>query len=346
MQRKSFICYFAPILLITCLTLAGCALPGSGAASTQTPSPTPLPTASPTPSAPLVILVLPADMPNTEYDQYQTIVYDLAQANGMRFQVRNVLTAGDLAFEGQALKVVIALAPDPGLAALTAAAPNVQFLAVGIPNLAAASNLTSVGAGGIPVDQQAFLAGYIAGLVAPEWKVGILYQKDTAGGEAARDAFTNGFTYYCGICRNPIFPQPAGIYPILVGIPTDAPESDYNGHADILIHNIVKVAYVYPAIATPDLLSYMAQSGVLLIGQTLPGEDVRPNWIVSIQPDLVSAIQRIFPDLLAGHGGQTVPTPLLLTDANPDLFSEGKQALAQQILDGLQNGTIGTGVTP
>ena len=86
-------------------------------------------------------------------------------------------------------------------------------------------------------------------------------------------------------------------YPIIVRIPTDAPESDYNGHADLLIQNFVKVAYLYPEIATPDLLSYMAQNDVLLISQTLPGEDVRPNWIASIQPDLISALQRIFPEL-------------------------------------------------
>jgi hypothetical protein len=294
----------------------------------------------------LTILVLPADMPQAESDKYQTLVYDLARANGMRFQVRNVLTPADIVFEGSALKVVVALPPDPGLDTLAVAAPGVQFLAVGIPGLGAASNLSSVGAAGLPVDQQAFLAGYIAGMVAPEWKVGILYQKGTTAGEAARNAFANGFYFYCGSCRNPNFPQPSGIYPVPVGIPTDAPESDYNGHADILIQNIVKVAYVYPDIATPELLSYMAQNGMLLISQTLPGEDVRSNWIASIQPDLISALQRIFPELVAGKGGQVAPTPLFLTDVNPDLLSDAKMRLVQDVLNGLQNGTIGTGVNP
>jgi hypothetical protein len=339
-------CKRAFILLIL-LLLTSCAHPGSSTPIPEGPTSTPVPAASPTlPSTPLTMLVLPTDMPRAESDQYQTLVYDLAQANGMRFQVRNVLTPADLAFEGPALKVVIVLPPDPGLAVLTAAAPGVQFLAVGIPGLAEASNLSSVGAAGFPVDQQAFLAGYIAGMVAPEWKVGVLYQKDTAGGEAAKYAFTNGFYFYCGSCRNPNFPQPAGIYPILVGIPTDAPERDYNGHADILIQNIVKVAYIYPEIATPDLLSYMAQSGLLLISQTLPGEDVRSHWIASIQPDLTSALERIFPDLVAGKGGQIASTPLFLADVNPDLLSDAKMRLVQDVLDGLQNGTIGTGVNP
>ena len=83
---------------------------------------------------PLAILVLPADMAQQKKDSYQTLIYNLAQANGMRFQVLNVLTADDLALVGPSLKWSL-LFPGPGLAALTAAAPGVQFLAVGRPDL-------------------------------------------------------------------------------------------------------------------------------------------------------------------------------------------------------------------
>ena len=336
-------------LLLTIALLTSCGLPGRATPAGEIPTPTPTsgPTASPTaPILPLVILVLPADMPKADYEHYQTLVYDMAQAGGMRFQVRNTLTPADVSFEGPALKVVIALPPDPGLAVLAAAAPGVQFLAIGIPDVKAAPNLSTVGATGIPVDQQAFLAGYIAGLVAPEWKVGILYQKDTPEGEAARNAFANGFIFYCGSCRNPLFPQPAGIYPVFVGIPTDAKTSEYPAYADLLLHNVVKVAYVFPAIATPDLLNYMAQSGILVIGETFPGESARAHWVTSIQPDVTSAIQKIFPELVAGKGGQSVPTPLFLADVNASLLSQGKLRLVQQVLEGLQYGTISTGVTP
>jgi len=336
-------------LLFTLVLLTACTLRGNATPAPVVPTSIPTTTASPTPiSKPLTILVLPADLPLAESDQYQKLVYDLTQANGMRFQVRNVLTPADMAFEGPALKVVVALPPDPGLAALTAAAPGVQFLAVSIPGLAAASNLSSIGASGLPVDQQAFLAGYIAGIVAPEWRVGILSQKDTPGGDAAVTAFGNGYHFYCGDCFNPNFSQPFshGLYPIIVRIPTDAPASDYTGYANLLIQNFVKVAFLYPDIATPDLLSYMSQNGVLLISQKLPGEDVRPNWIASIQPDLISAVKGIFPDLVSGKGGQVAPTLLSLTDVNPDLLSDAKMRLVQNVLNGLQDGTIGTGVNP
>jgi hypothetical protein len=336
-------------LLFTLILLASCALPGSSTPVTEVPTSTANPTSSPSPaSLPLTILVVPADMPQADSDKYQSLVYNLAQMNGMRFQVRNMLTPADLAFEGSALKVVVALPPDPGLAALTSAAPGVQFLAIGIPGLAAASNLSSIGGTGLPVDQQAFLAGYIAGMVAPEWRVGILSQKDTPGGDAAVTAFSNGYHFYCGDCFNPNFTMGFhhGEYPIIVRIPTDAPASDYAGYARLLIQNSVRVAYLYPDIATPDLLSYMAQNDVNLISQSLPREDIRANWIASIAPDLTSALQQIYPDLVAGKGGQVSPTPLSLTDINPDLLSEAKLRLVQDILIGLQNGTIGTGVNP
>lgn len=336
-----------PFLLLLILSLlTACAGRATPTPEPATPTATPNPSASPTASMPLAILVLPADMPQKDKDSYQTLVYDLTQANGMRWQVLNSLSPADLALVGPALKVVIALPPDPGLAALTTAAPGVEFLAVGIPDLPAASNLSNIGGTGVPLDQQAFLAGYISGLIAPEWKVGILSQKDTPGGEAARAAFENGFKYYCGSCRNPLFPQPAGIYPVVVRIPTDARPGEYTAYADILLHYAVKAAYVYPEIATPELLSYMAQTDLLVIGQNLPGEDVRSHWVVSIQPDTVSAIKNLFPHLVAGQGGEIVPTPLFLADVNPDLLSQGKLRLVQEVLQGLQNGTIGTGVTP
>ena len=332
--------------LILFTLLAAC---GGRATPTPTPEPptaTPSPIASPTATVPLAILVVPADMAQADKDSYQTLIYGLTQASGMRFQVLNSLSADDLALVGPALKVVIAFPPDPGLAALRAAAPAVQFLAVGIPDLKTAPNLSSIGANGFPGDQQAFLAGYIAGLLAPEWKVGILSQKDNPAGDAAVTAFTNGFVYFCGSCRNPLFPQPAGIYPVVVRIPKDAKPGTYTAFADLLIQNVVKVAFVYPDVATSDLLTYMGQNKLLLLGQSLPSEAVRPNWIASIQPDEITAIKTIFPDLVAGKGGKVVPTPLLLSDVNPDLLAAGKLRLAQAVLDGLQNGTIGTGVNP
>ena len=338
-------------ILLTVLTIAFLVACGGQATPeplVPTPSFTPVFTA--TPVDPLVILVLPPDTPAGESETFQTLVYQLAQENGMRFQLRNTLSVDELQMERPALKVVIAIAPDPGLAALAAAAPEVQFLAVDIPGITAGGNITTIGGVDQPIDKQAFLAGYLAPMFAWEWRVGILSQKDTPGGESARTAFTNGYHYFCGDCRNPIFSYPRPDYPVVVRIPTDALLNEYIYYAaalrDYNSNFYADVVYLYPDVATADVASYLVDEGALLIGQELPSEDLRSSWIVSIQPDLIPAIENVFPELLAGRGGTSIATPLFLTDINESLLTEGKLLLAQEILDGLQNGTIGTGITP
>ena len=260
----------------------------------------------------------------------------------MHFQRRDVLTVSDVSME-PGLKVVIALPPDPGLAGLAAAAPQVQFLGVGIPGLTAAANLSLIGTSGKPVDQQAFLAGYIAAMLSPDYRVGIITQ-DSPEGLLAEKAFTNGFHFYCGLCQQ-AFP-PSYNYPVHLEIKTDVPEGQYPAYADVLARNQVEVAFVYPEIATPDLLDYLYQKDILIISESLPSEDLRPGWVVSIQPEVTSAIQKIFPELVNGQGGQNLSTPLLLTDINPDLLSEGKQRLVEEVLRDLQAGFIDPGVNP
>jgi hypothetical protein len=335
-------------LLIPLFFLVACN--GEATPEPLLPSPTFTHEFTPTTSTPLVILVLPVDLPGGDSETFQSLIYNLAQENGLRFQLRNSLTVEELQAEHPALKVVVALAPDPGLAALAASAPEVQFLAVDIPGVTAGGNIATIGGVDQPIDKQAFLAGYVAPMFASEWRVGILSQKETPGGESARTAFTNGYHYFCGYCRNPDFSSPRPEYPVVVRIPTDALLNEFIYYAaalrDYNTNFYAEVVYVYPEVATQDVYSYLAEEGTLLIGQELPSEDLRSSWIVSIQPNIIPAIEKIFPELLAGRGGISIPTPLFLTDINESLLTEGKLQLVQEILDGLQNGTIGTGVTP
>jgi hypothetical protein len=323
--------------------LTACGKPTQVPEVTSTPVPSAGPTASATPGTPLVILVLPPDIPPDEAGLYQTVVYDLAQANAMRYQVRNTLSLEDMQMEGSSLKVVIALSLDPGLDALVVAAPSVQFLAVNIPGLAAAPNLSTIGADGVPVDRQAFMAGYIAALVGDDYRIGILTMKDTEGLNAGT-AFTNGMRFYCGLCQRAFWT--ANSYPLQIEIPPDELQSRYPGWTDPFVIYEADVVYVYPGVATDDLLDAMAQKGLLIIGEDMPMEYLGPNWVVSLKPELIPAIQRIFPDLVAGNGGQILAIPFTLADVNPDMLSEGKLQLVQQTLDDLQAGYIGTGINP
>ena len=325
--------------------LSACAMPGQPAPTPIEPTalpPIPSPTAEATAVSPLAILVIPADMAQDQANLYQSIVYDLAQQAGMRFQVRNALATSEVSME-PGLKVVVALPPDPGLAGLAAAAPQVQFLGVGIPGLTSAANLSLIGASGKPVAEQAFLAGYIAAMLSPDYRVGIITQ-DSPEGLLAEKAFTNGFHFFCGLCQQAFLP--IYNYPVHLEIKTDVPEGQYPAYADVLVRYQVEVAFVYPEIATPDLLDYLFQKNIKIIGESMPFADLLPEWIVSIQPEVISAIQKIFPDLVAGQGGQNISIPLFLTDINPDLLTEGKKRLVEEVLSDLQAGYIDPGVKP
>jgi hypothetical protein len=67
---------------------------------------------------------------------------------------------------------------------------------------------------------------------------------------------------------------------------------------------------------------------------------------MTIQPDILKAIQNAWPDLVAGKGGITVQSPLGLADIDPTLLSPGKQRLVEQTLGDLQAGLINTGTNP
>ena len=112
----------AALLLIFLLNACGGNEPSVTA--TPLPSETPVipPTLTATPTIPLAALILPSNLDPETSNLYQTTVYDLTQSSGYRFQTRDSITEADLTEPG--LKIVIALPPDPGIAALAAAAPH------------------------------------------------------------------------------------------------------------------------------------------------------------------------------------------------------------------------------
>jgi len=324
------------------ITLSACGTGESIATVTPLPTDTPivLPTLTATPTVPLAFLVLPADLDIETSNLYQKTVYDLAQASGLRFQVRNELTPADLE---PGLQIVITLPPDPGIAALAAAAPEVQFLAINLPGITPGGNISVLG-GGSQSDIAAFLAGYTAAMITDDYRIGMMIPKDNPDALRALNAYASGMTYYCGTCRpfyylNWSFPQ-------YIEISAEEDKANYDAYADILMLQYkVGTIYLYPEIAIPELSEYIGTTGVYMIGTVTP-EQLPAGWVMTIQPDIIKAIQNAWPNLITGQGGITVQSPLGLSDIDPSLLSPGKQRLVQQTLDDLQSGFINTGVTP
>ena len=335
-------------IVLLAFSLTACSI---GRLTEPTPSPAPtaaLPTDVPTAEAPLAILVVPADMDKAASDAAQKVVYDLASASGMRFQVRNSMAPGDL---DPSLRILIALPPDPGIAALAAAAPKVQFLAINMPGVAAGGNV-SVLAGNSQTDVPAFLAGYAAAVISEDFRAGMILPKDDPAARQAAQAFANGMAYYCGLCTSyRLYMDPSGVglgFPQFVEIPEGEDPSRLGGWANYTVGNQkVDAVYVFPDpdIEVRQLYDSLGQTGAKIIGTTLPNP--RPGgWVMGIQADAVKAIQTAWPELLAGRGGQSIPAPLGLADVDPAYLTPGRQRLVEQVLDDLQAGRIATGTGP
>lgn len=334
-MHQRFIILFVVIVVL----LSACG--GNQSAGTLTPVPTDTPILAPTltatPPTPLAILVLPADLDPETSNLYQKTVYDLTQTSGYRFQVRNSLTTADLE---PGLKIVIALPPDPGIAALAAAAPQIQFLAINIPGIAAGGNISVLGDGSQP-EVAGFLAGYTAAMITDDYRIGMLLPKDNADAVRALNAYFTGMKFYCGLCRQMFFYN--WTYPQYLEIGAEQDPADYDAFADILMLQYkVETIYLYPDIATQDLMTYIGTTGVSMIGTKSPEQ--RPaGWVMTIQPDVIQAIKNAWPGLVSGQGGITVQSPLGLSDVDPNLLSPGKQRLVEQMLNDLQAGLINTG---
>jgi hypothetical protein len=328
---------FVILFIMAAVFLGACGAPQDSATATPLPTDTPVipPTFTPTATTPLAILVVPSDLDVDTSNLYQKTVYDLAQGSGYRFQVRNTLAPADVAEPG--LQIVIALSVDPGITTLAAAAPQVQFLAINIPSIAPGGNISVLG-GSTQSDVAAFLAGYTAAMVTDDYRIGMLIPRDNGDAIRALNAYAAGMAYYCGSCRPLYFYN--WTFPQYVDIAADEDKSVYHAYADILMMQYkVRTIYLYPDIYTEDLANYIGTTGTYAIGTISPEQ--RPGgWVMTIQPDVIKAIQNAWPQLVTGQGGITVQSPLGLSDIDPSILTPGKQRLVEQTLNDLQAGLI------
>jgi hypothetical protein len=287
-----------------------------------------------------VLLAFPgADQ--AQVSSLQTSLNDIVTASGLRWQVRQQLSTDDLV---PALRLVVVVPPDPGLAELVAAAPDTQFLALGIPGLEAAPNLTIIGGEAGRPDQQGFIAGVIAAMLSADWRVGVISLSDTVEGRAARTGFLNGVIYFCGLCR-PAHP-PFYEYPLYIELPSTATSVEWQEAANYMVDHNALTVYVYPQAGDEAMLSILAAGKINIISGGEPPQAALSSWVVSLTTDPMSLIQSKVKGLLDGSvsNGQSLVVPIQLTHINPLLLSPGKQRLAEQILSDLQAGFIDTSV--
>ena len=335
-------------VVILCVILAGCSGEIPGISPTQsrtptptgTPTPTTTPTLTPTPLPPVGVLWSPPDADPQLAAEVQSLLSEWIPEIGYRFQIRPSLSESDL--ERDDFDLVVALPPNLEVGALVANHPEIHFLAVGIQGLEPAPNLSTIGADGDRLDHQGFIAGYLAAMITPDWRVGVIGYSDSEATVAARQAFYTGVKFYCGLCR-PSY-SPFYEYPLYFELDAEADTIAWRTAADYMIQRAVETVYVVPGAGDNEMLRHLASAGVNIIAGEPPPPNLGGNWVASLRFDLLESFIDFWPEYVVGSDSGAVTIPLQISDVNSDLFSPGKQRLVQAILEDVLAGYIDLGV--
>lgn len=343
-----YILYRLVVTFLIFVMATGCAgapsIPGLVPSLTFTPAltETPVPSVTPTPTQtqlpPVGVLIVPPQADPRLAADLQQVLGEQIPAAGLRFQVRPSLSLNDL--DRDRFRWIIALAGTENLEALIEAAPEADFLAIGVEGMQPASNLTTIGGEVLRYDQQGFIAGYIAALITPDWRVGMLGLAGLPEGETAWQGFITGVRYYCGLCLQ-TYP-PFYEYPLYVGLPSGSTPDEWQSAANTLINQSVETVYVMPGVADESLFRHLAQSGMnILAGRTPPEQPlIQEHWVASLRSDPFEAFVNYWPDFMAGEVGLSLPVPLTITDVNASLLSPGRERMAAEVLVDVMDGYV------
>lgn len=335
------------VLILIFASTAACGGPPVPVTPSAVPENTPLPdptnTPPPAPTAtkapPLVIVLAPVGGDPALQANVEAQTSALANARGFRWQIRQDMSADEIASEAD---FVVALPPQPDLNALIAGAPQVNFLAVDLPGVEPAPNLILVKTPTESSEIEAFMGGYIGALITEDWRLGIITVED--GADLRFAAFENGMRFFCGLCR----PQYAPFYeyPFKLSLPETASEVEWRALADFMRDRLVGTVYVSPGAGSEDMLSTLAALNVNIIGSTPPPSGLEANWIASLRSEPTAAYEIYLPALLDGENNLVITLPVEILDINPTKFGIGKQRLASQTLNDLLGGFILPGDLP
>jgi hypothetical protein len=318
-------------------------------ACTATPTPTPTivptlesattipPTETPIPATKVWVVLGGSFDQTTMLSIGQTLQGEISQA-GFEMEQKPSISMADLDGSASQLHAVIVLPPDPGIAEMAQKYPGISFLAVGIPNLPEYPNLYQAVPNGNRPEVTGFLAGYLAAVLTPEWRIGILTQAGSQEGSNAAEGFVNGGVLYCGLCLTQY--PPFTDYPFRMELNPGAQQADWQGIADQFVASGVRMAYLYPTIASPELQSYLAQKGIYLIGNNPPPNELQAAWVATIQSDLVSPIQAAWRDMAAGNPPGNYDSRPQINPGGAGLLSEGKLTMLNHVIDDLVSGVI------
>ena len=334
---------------ILILSVASCApntdVPTESPAETQgaadvTDTVSPTLTATAVELEPIVVLVASPEADPTGVAQTESALLSLTQDSELMVEIRENLSPGMLTTN---VKIVVGVGPGLDLNNLAADAPQTAFVAIDAPDAVPANNVSVIGDPVVDQQRQAFMAGYLAALVSEDYKIAAIVPSGTDSTNQIVDAFVIGARFFCGICQ-PKYP-PYNTFPQWETMSADNAVNGFRSTVDPLIANGVEILYLHGSMASPELLTYLAESSVKVVGVQSPATE-RNNWVGTIARDPGPALVELWPQLLNGTGGTQIPVSVTLMDTVAGLISEGRYRLFEEMTADLEAGLVSPSAAP
>lgn len=324
----------APLILFVLLvTLVACAPAVSSPSliSTETapasPSSTEIPlTPTPTTSPRSKVIIISEG--NPWEDRVITWIRERTTSQGWEIEVqRNAqINAGD-----SSTALVVLLSSTFDVNALVAQHPDLPFIFIANAPLPESPNLTQVL---LRDDHLYFLAGYLAVLIAPDFRAGALLPGDA---DTTAQAFRNGAFYLCGRCV-PAY-GPIVTFPVSASLTPNATADTLQTTLADLNKNRLETLFVPADLLIPDYLPVLESTGWRLLGTALP-QKPPSNWAVTVTFDLEQGLETAWQAALIEKQATTITVPITLKDINAQWLTPGRQRLAEQVIKDLQAGWV------
>lgn len=321
------------------------ALTVAAASAAETPLETQAPTAA----------IVETATPDLAEKQAELIIWAPDGSEALRNEIAPVaaklglssVVSADLRAENisAATRLVISSAPAEAILNLAAEAPLTRFLAVNADLAEMPANVFAYkgqGSNKAPSHaQNAFAAGFLFGLITPEYRAGVISQSGTAEGAQTRGGFTVGLQYYCGLCNS--HNAPVTFYPKTAEIADPQNQAEWTAAVDALQAEGVSSVFVQPEVSSQALIDYLRSKNLLLIGvEGQEGLGQGEGWVATISASgngmtLANAVE-----VLLNTG--TLPAAdeigLSLMNINRAYISEGKEAYFEVVRRDLVSGLI------
>ena len=339
-HRSEFCLIVLTIIAGISLTLSSCSLGKNNSNSTPQngnnqsitivapqPSPSPVPV-----KKDVVLFITLQEIYPGQIATVKQTLDDFVEKNQSGMEQKKTITANDISKD---TRIVVFSSPPDNLKQLVSDHPQTNFIIFSNQSQQSETNLSVIT---VRYDHLAFLAGYTAAMIAPDWRSGALIAVEDGGDGFFSEAFTNGGHYFCGRCV-PESP-PLVTYPLSSFQPASVDPSVWQNSITELQKNGIGVLFFSSSVSKPDIFRLVAGQNILLIGCQSPDAEVIRQWAATFKIDGLTPLKEVLNTIMAGKGGQASFTRVAISDVQESYISKGKQRLILLLRKDLEEGLV------